>query len=142
MRTKFGFRLAVVVVVTAISGCATAPEPSRTAGAADAHSGSMRNASSGDAIVGTPALNSKFAKVRLGMTLGEVAGLIGGGDDQNHYATGKGFIPFYFGADTQRIEVLYRGEGCLTFTGGNQFGGGRNELIRIEVSPDGRCFMT
>jgi hypothetical protein len=136
MLTKF----AVLVVVAAVAGCATEPQPTRTVGAADAHDGSLTNASEGDGIVGTPAPNSKFAKVQLGMNIGEVGRLIGGGDDQNHYPTGKGWIPFYFGSDTQRIEVLYRGEGCLTFTGGNQFGGGSNELIRMEVDSEGRCF--
>ena len=149
MHSKFGFRIAAIaaiaaiVVVAAVAGCATDAQSTRTAAAANAQSGStMRNVSSDNQVVGAPTPDSKFAKVRLGMSLGEVDGLIGGGDDQNHYPTGKGWIPFYFGSDTQRIEVLYRGEGCLTYTGGNQFGGGSNQLIRIEVDPNGRCFKT
>jgi len=95
-----------------------------------------------DQVSAMPTQGGKFVKLKLGMTLSEVSALIGGGDDQNHYPTGKGWIPFYFGSDTQRIEILYRGEGCLVFTGGNQFGGGSNELIRIENDPKGRCFKS
>jgi hypothetical protein len=116
-----------------IAGCAT--QRTTSAPPADA-------ASRGDQgqIIGSPTQDGKFVKLRIGMTLSEVSVLIGGGDDQNHYPTGKGWIPFYFGSDTQRIEILYRGEGCLVFTGGNQFGGGSNELIRIENDPKGFCF--
>ena len=143
MQFNPGFKSAVIIVAAALgAACAT---PSRQAGTAAVDEGrgdqAARSSDANDGrIVGIPAPNSKFAKLRLGMSLGDVDRLIGGGDDQNHYPTGKGWIPFYFGSDTQRIEVLYRGEGCLTFTGGNQFGGGHNDLIRIEVDSAGRCF--
>jgi hypothetical protein len=138
---KFRFWIAVSVFA-AVAGCASEAKQTGTAGA-DSYSGTAgSNASGHGELIGTPAVDSKFSKVRLGMLVSEVDRLIGGGDDQNHYSTGKGWIPFYYGADTQRIEVLYKGEGCLVFTGGNQFGGGRNELIRIEVDPDGNCFKS
>jgi hypothetical protein len=125
--------LVLFLAAVLIAGCAS----QRTASAppTDAAAGSNQGQ-----ILGSPSQDGKFVKLKIGMTLSEVSALIGGGDDQNHYPTGKGWIPFYFGSDTQRIEILYRGEGCLVFTGGNQFGGGSNELIRIENDPQGSCF--
>ncbi|WP_293778130.1 hypothetical protein [uncultured Oxalicibacterium sp.] len=90
-------------------------------------------------IVGTPAPNSKFSKVKIGMKMREVSGLIGAPDDMYRHETGKRWIPFYFGNDSQRLQTLYKGEGCLTYTGGNVFGGGENELIRVTVDASGRC---
>jgi hypothetical protein len=90
-------------------------------------------------IVGTPADKSKFAKLQIGMPMREVTSLIGGPDDMIRHETGKRWIPFYFGNDSQRLQVLYKGEGCLTYTGGNVFGGGENELIRIAVDPKTQC---
>ena len=90
-------------------------------------------------IVGTPARGSKFSKLVIGMTMDEVTSLIGGPDNIARHETGKRWIPFYFGSDAQRMEVLYRGEGCLTYTGGNVFGGGGNQLIRITATPLATC---
>src|SRR4051812_41300501 len=60
-------------------------------------------------IVGTPARNGRFAKLAIGMTMDEVTSLIGGPDNMVRHETGKRWIPFYFGSDAQRVEVLYRG---------------------------------
>jgi hypothetical protein len=127
--------LVMLSAAVLIAGCAA----QRTASAppADAAAGGDEGQ-----IVGTPTRDGKFVKLRIGMSLNQVSGLIGGGDNQNHYPTGKAWIPLYFGADSQRIEILYKGEGCLVFTGGNIFGGGSNELIRIENDPKGFCYET
>jgi hypothetical protein len=90
-------------------------------------------------IVGNPARNSKFAKLQIGMQMEEVTALIGGPDNMVRHETGKRWIPFYFGSDAQRIQTLYRGEGCLTYTAGNVFGGGGNTLIRITATPLTTC---
>ena len=81
--------------------------------------------------IGTSAPGGKFSKLKIGMPLDEVTGLIGGPDNMVRHETGKRWIPFYFGSDAQRLQTLYRGEGCLTFTAGNVFGGGGNVLIRV-----------
>ena len=91
-------------------------------------------------LVGTPARGSKFAKLQIGMRMSEVNSLIGTPDDLDRHETGKRWIPFYFGSDAQRMQVLYKGEGCLTYTGGNVFGGGGNELIRVTADPSLRCW--
>ena len=33
------------------------------------------------------------------------------------------------------MQALVKNEGCLSYTGGNVFGGGGNQLIKIEVDP-------
>lgn len=93
-------------------------------------------------VIGTPAPGSRFAKLQIGMTMEEVSTLIGAPDNMIRHETGKRWIPFYFGNDAQRLQVIYRNEGCLTYTGGNVFGGGSSELIRITVAPKGGCLDT
>lgn len=73
------------------------------------------------------------------MTLAEVNKMIKAPDDMSRYETGKRWIPFYFGSDAQRLETYYEGEGCLTYTGGNVFGGGDNRLIKITVAATRKC---
>lgn len=91
-------------------------------------------------IVGTIAPNSRFSKLKIGMTLSEVNALIKAPDDLRRHETGKRWIPFYYGNDAQRMQALYIGEGCLTYTGGNVFGGGSNQLIRITADTTRSCF--
>ncbi len=91
-------------------------------------------------LIGKPAPNSKFAKLRFGMSPQQVMNTIGAPADTNTHETGKRWIPFYFGPDARRTEVVYPGEGCLTYTGGNIYGSGSNELIKIHVDPSGKCF--
>ncbi|QCP50804.1 hypothetical protein FAZ95_17585 [Trinickia violacea] len=83
-------------------------------------------------IIGTPAKNSKFAKVRIGMGQKQVEDLIGAPNDSHSYTTGKAFIPFYFGKDAYRVETFYKKEGSLTFQGGG-ITGTSGVLIRVSV---------
>ena len=39
--------------------------------------------------------------------------------DMGTYVTGTAWIPFYFGSDRQRYEMIYGGPGRLIFAGGN-----------------------
>lgn len=160
--------IANLVIVVGLAGCASKPAstdtssaaakpaapaatagtqaaPAKPAAAAPARDPNMRIVKSRDGkfdgeLVGVAAANSKFAKLLIGMELNEVTKMIGGGDSQYRHETGKRWIPFYFGNDVQRIVVTYNNEGCLAFTGGNQFGAGGNELIRITADPSlARC---
>jgi len=92
-------------------------------------------ARSGDAqegeIVGTPAKNSKFTKLKIGMGMKEVTDLIGQPTAQGAYVTGKAFIPFYFGSDRYRHELVYKGQGRLVFAGGSVGNPSVGRLIRI-----------
>ena len=144
--------LAILTVTMLIAGCASQQQGAGTASgassaAAASPSSNVRTVKSRDGtfegeMVGTPAANSKFAKLQIGMTMREVTALIGGPDDMIRHETGKRWIPFYFGNDAQRLQVIYKGEGCLTYTGGNVFGGGDSELIRITAAPKEDCLDT
>jgi len=92
-------------------------------------------------VTGTPAPGSRFAQLRIGMEAQTVQKLIGASDEVFSHDTGKRWIPFYLGSDARRIVTHYKGEGCLTFTGGRIWGGGNNQLIRIDNDPSGRCYQ-
>lgn len=85
-------------------------------------------------IVGTPATDSKFAKLQIGMTLAQVESLIGIPTNTNSRITGKQYQPFYFGGDTQRTEAFYINEGQLTFSNAGP-DNAADTLIRIMVNP-------
>ena len=73
-------------------------------------------------ITGKPAPGSKMAQLKIGMSAAEVQALMGQPSDQGAHITGKAFIPFYFGSDRYRYEVVYKGQGRLLFASGAGFG--------------------
>ena len=137
-----------------LAGCAStsrssepAPAPAaQPAGAAGtAASGSTRVVKSRDGrfegeVSGQAVPNSKFAQLAIGMNMGEVQDRLGRAPDRLHtYESGKRWIPFYFGNDARRMQVLFKGEGCLVFTDGNVWGGAGGDLIRIDHDASGAC---
>ena len=70
-------------------------------------------------IVGKPAPGSKFPQLKIGMSMKQVTDLAGQPSDQGAYITGKAWIPFYFGSDRHRYEMVYKGQGRLIFAGGS-----------------------
>ena len=93
-------------------------------------------------LVGTPGTDSKFARLLIGMEPNEVQDILGRAPDRSHsYESGKRWIPFYFGNDARRTQALYKGEGCLIFTGGNIWGGGGGDLIAITFDMSGACYQ-
>lgn len=78
---------------------------------------------------------SKWSKLRIGMEQAEVEKLIGVSRQVYSYPTGKGFIPFYFGADKTRYEVSYPGQGSVSYAGGGIWGAGRGVLLMINYDP-------
>lgn len=144
-----------LILVASLAGCATvsleepakpsASSPRAASTAGTVGPGETRIVPSKDGsfegeIVGTAAAGSRFAQLQIGMEALPVQRLIGIPDAMHAHETGKRWIPFYFGTDARRMITLYKGEGCLTFTGGNDWGGGSSQLIRIEVDPSGRCY--
>jgi hypothetical protein len=73
-------------------------------------------------ITGRPAAGSKFSQLKIGMSAAQVQSLLGQPSDQGAHITGKAFIPFYFGADRYRYEVVYKGQGRLLFASSAGFG--------------------
>jgi len=79
--------------------------------------------------------NSPLAKVQVGMTAQEVSNILGMPTNQVSYATGKAWIPWYYGDDARRTEWSYKGLGRVVFTGGNVFGGGGGRVNRVDYDP-------
>ena len=93
-------------------------------------------------VSGTPVPNGRFARLQIGMSMNEAQQVMGRGPDRVHsYESGKRWIPFYFGNDARRLQALYRGEGCLIFTGGNVWGGAGGDLVRIDHDAAGACYQ-
>jgi hypothetical protein len=89
-------------------------------------------------ITGIPAPNSKFTQLQIGMGMKQVTDIAGTPTDQGAYITGKAFIPFYFGSDRHRFELVYKGEGRLIFAGGslgNYSGGNLIWIIHCATEP-------
>ena len=61
----------------------------------------------------------KFAKLEIGTSLHEVRDTLGAPSDEGAYLTGKAWIPFYFGSDRHRYELVYEKQGRLIFAGGS-----------------------
>ena len=72
-------------------------------------------------ITGKPAPGSKFTQIKIGMPMKQVMDLVGQPTDQGAYVTGKAFIPFFFGSDRYRYELVYKGQGRLIFAGSSGF---------------------
>ncbi|RIX43053.1 MAG: hypothetical protein D3M94_17535 [Rhodocyclales bacterium GT-UBC] len=86
-------------------------------------------------VYGNPPANSKWAKLQIGMEQPEVERILGGtSNDVRTMPTGKAFIPFYYGTDRYRYEVVYHGQGSVSYTGGS-WGGGRGVLMMINYDP-------
>ena len=73
-------------------------------------------------ITGKPAPGSKFPQLKIGMSAAQVLSMLGQPNDQGAHPTGKAWIPFYFGSDKYRYEVVYKGQGRLLFASGAGFG--------------------
>ena len=117
---------------------APAPAPKETAKPAEA--GKPRVVKSRDGtfegeVYGNIPANSKWAKLQIGMEQGEVERILGTSHEVRAHPTAKAFIPFYFGSDSTRYEIVYRGQGSVSYTGGG-IGGGRGILMMINYDPN------
>jgi len=133
------FRLPLVAMAVGsaclLMGCQTASKSEATS----ATSGAPAAKSSDASVVGTPAKDSKFTQVQMGMGIKQVTDLIGPPTDQGAYVTGKAWIPFYYGSDRYRHELLYKGQGRLVFAGGSvgDLSGGRLTQIIHNANESG-----
>lgn len=92
-------------------------------------------------VYGEPVAGDKFGELKIGMSSGDVQEVMDRVPDRQHaYESGKRWIPFYGGNDARRMQVLYKGHGCLTFTDGNVWGGAGGDLIKIQHDPSGACY--
>jgi len=67
-------------------------------------------------ILGTPVSGSKFGRLQIGMTVAQVADILGTPSQQGNYVTGQAFNPFNFtGAGSTRYQMIYKNQGRLIF---------------------------
>lgn len=90
-------------------------------------------------ITGKAAPNSKFGKLEIGMSMRQAVDIAGQPTDQGAYVTGKAWIPFYFGSDRHRYEMVFKGQGRLIFAGGSlgDFTGGNLIWIIHSANEEG-----
>lgn len=134
------FKIIIISMLAVIfSGCSnnTKPDsstaevkPATPAATADIQKVKGLNDVEGE-IVGKPVPSSKFKDLQIGMSLQQVKNAIGEPSDQDEYESGKRWIPFYYGDDVRRTELVYKGQGRLTFASGSAFGSHGGTLIRI-----------
>ncbi len=145
-RTRFvRFTLTTAAVLAASACSSTAPRGDAPSSAAPVPPATAKAPDAKPAAPSArpPAPGSRFAALQPGMDMDKVQQVLGRAPDRTHtYETGKRWIPFYFASDARRLQALYKGEGCLTFTGGNAWGGGGGELIEIEADVTGACYDT
>jgi len=119
---------------------APAPAPAKEA-AKPVEAGKPRMMKSRDGtfegeVYGNIPAGSKWSRLIIGMEQPEVERILGGtSNDVRVMPTGKAFIPFYYGTDRHRYEVVYRGQGSVSYTGGS-WGGGRGVLMMINYDPN------
>lgn len=118
--------LVLLISLTFFIGCASQQQAKKTESpAASSTTSPAKSGTTADQkvitpegeIVGTPAPNSKFAKLKLGMSKQQVMDFIGRPSDQNTRIGGKAFIPFYHGEDRTETLFYYKEEGSLLFGG-------------------------
>ena len=131
-------RLCILSVIVILSACASAP--SQTSEQLGTESKPQivksRDGSFEGEVIGAARSGSKFASLQIGMYMDEVQAILDRAPDRSHtYESGKRWIPFYYGNDARRMQVLFKEEGCLIFTDGNVFGGAGGELIQIQHDP-------
>lgn len=136
----------LAVAVTALLAACTTPQqtssPDTVGTEAKPQVVKSKDGSFTGEIIGTPRPDSKFAGLKIGMQMNEVQSYMGRGPDRFHtYESGKRWIPFYFGNDARRMQVFYKGEGCLIFTEGNVWGGAGGDLIQIQHDATGNCYQ-
>jgi hypothetical protein len=139
IKNRYAFAATAIVAIVLLAGCQTAQKSGSTATTAPStkvESPTDNKVVKGidgweGEISGKPAPGSKFTKLKIGMGMKQVTDLIGQPSDQGAYVTGKAWIPFYFGSDRYRHELVYKGQGRLIFAGGSMGDYSSGHLISI-----------
>jgi outer membrane protein assembly factor BamE (lipoprotein component of BamABCDE complex) len=139
MTNRYAFVAAAIFATFLLTGCQTAQKSGSTASeapSAKAESPSDTQTVKGindweGEISGKPAPGSKFTKLKIGMSMRQVIDLVGQPTDQGTYVTGKAWIPYYYGSDRYRHEMVYKGQGRLIFAGGSRGDYSSRHLISI-----------
>ncbi|HRB21844.1 MAG TPA: hypothetical protein PLB54_09140 [Nitrosomonas sp.] len=130
----------LLIVVFFLSACAQ--RTSDQTGTASPKIVKSQDGSFDGEVIGEARAGSKFSGLKIGMQMKEVQDIMNRAPDRSHtYESGKRWIPFYFGNDARRLQVLFKDEGCLIFADGNAWGGAGGDLIQIYHDPSGACYQ-
>ena len=139
MTNRYAFVAAAIIATFLLTGCQTAQKSGSTVSAAPSEKAESPkdtktvkgiNGWEGE-ISGKPAPGSRFTKLQIGMSMKQVIDLIGQPTDQGTYETGKAWIPYYYGSDRYRHEMVYKRQGRLIFAGGSSGDSSSGNLISI-----------
>ena len=139
MTNRFAYVIAAIVATFLLIGCQTTQKFKNTEGGTPSantepskETQTVKGINGWEGwITGAPAPDSKFMKLEIGMGMKQVTDMVGQPTDQGSYATGKDWIPFYFGSDTYRTELVYKGQGRLIFASGSMGNYSSGNLIWI-----------
>lgn len=124
----------LVMCMFALFGCGSSN--SSTSSSGSERDASTRRSADQDrfeqSMTSVPA-GSPFAQLRYGMGTKEVIDLLGPPTDSDGHITGKAFNPFYYGTDTHRTKMFYKGQGRLIFNS-------RGRLLEIQPNADERGY--
>ena len=87
-------------------------------------------------ITGKARPGAPFTKLQIGMSMRQAVDLVGQPTDSGAYVTGKAWIPFYFGSDRHRYEMVYKNQGRLIFAGGSLGNWSGGNLIWVIHNPN------
>ena len=82
-----------------------------------------------------PPAGNKLAQVQPGMSAADVMNILGPPDATTKAATGKAWIPYYYGNAARREYYFYKGVGQVIFADGNVFGGAGGEVLGVHYDP-------
>jgi hypothetical protein len=132
MTNRFAYVIAVIIATFLLIGCQTTKNIKNTEGETHKDTQTVKGINGWEGwITGTPAPDNKFTKLEIGMGMKQVIDMIGQPTDQGSYVSAKAWIPFYFGSDRYRTEMLYKGQGRLIFAGGSMGDFSSGNLIWI-----------
>lgn len=131
---KFNAKVLLLFLLCIVLNCAGTQETRETSfSESDVQNSQKPQGTSKESTTSGPPIppDCPLAKIKEGMGDQEVIDILGRPKDQEGYATGKQWIPFYFGPDTHRQVFFYKGLGQIHFSAG------RVVYIQYDPAEDG-----
>ena len=93
-------------------------------------------------ILGTPVAGSGFSKLQIGMTVAQVANILGTPSEQGNYITAQAFNPFNFtGSGSSRYQMVYKNKGRLIFDSPSAYDFGSMSSTGVAHGAYGRGYL-
>jgi hypothetical protein len=93
-------------------------------------------------ILGSTVPGSRFSKLEIGMTVAQVADILGTPSEQGNYITGQAFNPFNFtGAGSSRYQMIYKNQGRLIFDSPSAYDFGGMTTTGVSHGAYGRGYL-